>query len=152
MKKKIATFSYSLQQIDSSVKSFWDIAQHYNILLFSGQMGAGKTTFINYLCQYLQIADTVSSPTFSLINEYTYKAPAKQHNSIFHIDLYRLNTTTEAVNAGVEDCIIQANTVGNHVLVEWPEKIIDLIPKPYLWMQIENINETERCMEVYAVE
>lgn len=149
MSKKLLTkFSYSFSQLSDISELFWTKAKEYHTILFSGEMGAGKTTFIHYLCGYLGVPDNVSSPTFSLINEYSLK----EDKLIFHLDLYRINNITEAINAGIEDCILQSNKDGNYVFIEWPEKAIDIIPQPYLFVKVETINELERIMELWAVE
>jgi tRNA threonylcarbamoyladenosine biosynthesis protein TsaE len=82
------------------------------VFAFGGQMGAGKTTFIHAFCQALGVVDVVSSPTFSIINQYQ----AADGKPVYHIDLYRLKNEAEAVQAGVEDCIFS----GYYCLVEWP--------------------------------
>jgi tRNA threonylcarbamoyladenosine biosynthesis protein TsaE len=76
-------------------------------------MGAGKTTFVHAVCNLLGVKGAVSSPTFSIINEYT----SAEGKTIYHLDLYRLKNVQEAIGAGVEDCLYS----GNLCLVEWPE-------------------------------
>lgn len=80
-------------------------------------MGAGKTTLIAALCRYKGVQDAVASPTFSIISEYAY-AEEGETKRIFHIDLYRLNSMEEVLQAGVEDCVYS----GEICFVEWPEK------------------------------
>jgi tRNA threonylcarbamoyladenosine biosynthesis protein TsaE len=151
MRKLLAKFSFSLNQISEKTLLFWQVAQTYNIILFSGEMGSGKTTFIHFLCKYLCVEDIVTSPTFSLINEYRFKGNDQQLKTIFHLDLYRINSITDAINAGIEDCILRAKSGNNYVFIEWPEKAIELVPVPYLFVKIETINELEREMELWEV-
>lgn len=99
------------------------------IVAFFGEMGAGKTTFIRELCLRMGVRENVSSPTFSLINEYRSEAG----EPVFHFDFYRLNRPEEALNIGVEEYF----TSGALCLVEWPEKILNLLPHPYVKISIE---------------
>ena len=151
MQNKIATFSYSFDELSEVARQFWKAAAGFNIITFSGEMGAGKTTFIHYLCEYLNVEDAVSSPTFSLINEYHF-ATNNKGKTIFHIDLYRLNSIPEAINAGIEDCLLSAKAAQNYAFIEWPEKAEALIPKPYLQVVISSISHTERKMELYETQ
>ena len=151
MDKPLLHLSYSLGDITTAAAALWQVAAPYPILAFSGEMGAGKTTFISHLCRHLQIEDAVSSPTFALINEYRLPAAGSQRNTIFHIDLYRLRDADEAINAGVEDCIIQAANGAAWCLIEWPEKATELLRKPYLWLSIENTDAYNRIMTVTVV-
>ena len=90
------------------------------IFAFHGEMGAGKTTFIKTICSFLNVTDTVSSPTFAIINEYL----TRDSGSIYHFDLYRLKSWTEMLEIGYEDYFYS----GNYCLLEWPEKIVNLLP------------------------
>jgi len=99
------------------------------IFAFYGEMGAGKTTFIKELCKQLQVLDTVSSPTFAILNEYVTKSQGK---SIFHFDLYRLKSYTEMLDIGYEDYFFS----GNYCFLEWPEKIQNLLPSDVVEVQI----------------
>jgi tRNA threonylcarbamoyladenosine biosynthesis protein TsaE len=109
-------------------------------------MGAGKTTFIHALCDYLGVEDAVSSPTFALINEYHFLQDERD-KTIYHMDWYRLRDTAEAIAAGLADALNQKNA---YCFVEWPEKALDLLPRPYLWLEI-NMGEQadERSIETY---
>jgi tRNA threonylcarbamoyladenosine biosynthesis protein TsaE len=107
-------------------------------------MGAGKTTFIHHLCDYLGVEDAVSSPTFALINEYHFLNNG-QDKTIYHMDWYRINSEEEAINAGIEDALLNKDA---YCFVEWPEKAIHLLPQPYLWIEIEVLDETKRKMTV----
>lgn len=136
--------SYSLATIESAVHQFWQFAHQYNVLAFSGQMGAGKTTFIHALCDFLGVRDAVSSPTFALINEYHFD-DSGHDRTIYHMDWYRLRDTEEAINAGMEDCVLQKN---NYSFVEWPEKAAELLPHPHLWISITSVDDTHRLMDI----
>lgn len=136
--------SYSLANIENAVHQFWQYAHQYRVLAFSGEMGAGKTTFIHHLCNLLQVEDTVSSPTFALINEYHFNDNGTDR-IIYHMDWYRLKDAEEAVNAGMEDCLLQKES---YSFVEWPEKATELLPIPHLWISISQISATERLMSI----
>lgn len=137
--------SYTLDTIDDAAARFWQAASAYRVITFSGEMGAGKTTFISHLCAYLEVQDAVSSPTFALINEYAFTQNGKEE-TIFHLDWYRLKDTAEAINAGMEDSIEQAMRGEAYCLIEWPEKAPGLLRAPYLSVSIETTGMEERRM------
>jgi tRNA threonylcarbamoyladenosine biosynthesis protein TsaE len=103
------------------------------IVCFYGQMGAGKTTLIKAICNQLGVAENVSSPTFSLVNEYKDKNAI----SIFHFDFYRIEKESEVYDMGYEDYFFS----GNLCLIEWAELIPNLIPATALKVFIEVENE-----------
>lgn len=112
------------------------------IFLFYGHMGAGKTTFINALCAALEVQDSTSSPTFSIVNEY-----ASAHGPLFHFDFYRLKDESEALDLGYEEYFYS----GNYCFVEWPEKIENLLPSHYLKITIEAIDNQSRSITVEKI-
>jgi tRNA threonylcarbamoyladenosine biosynthesis protein TsaE len=91
------------------------------IFAFHGEMGAGKTTFIKSICTFLDVTDTVSSPTFAIVNEYLTSGSG----TVYHFDLYRIKSWTELLEIGYEDYFFS----GNYCLLEWPEKIVNLLPE-----------------------
>lgn len=131
-------FKYRLSEIDDAAKTLWQKGKEYKTWAFHGQMGAGKTTLIHALCQVLQVNDAISSPTFAIINE--YKSPVA--GVIYHMDWYRLKDEEEALQAGVEDCLLS----GNLCLVEWPEKAPGLLPANTLHITIETIHKDSRVL------
>jgi tRNA threonylcarbamoyladenosine biosynthesis protein TsaE len=141
--------SYSLDDIAHAAHQFWQYAYMYRIFAFNGEMGAGKTTFIHALCNVLGVKDHVSSPTFALINEYliseqrTVNDEQLSKEIIYHMDWYRLKNNEEAIQAGMEDCLNQKNAI---CFIEWPEKALQLLPRPYVWADIEVLNDRERKM------
>lgn len=131
--------------MEAAVASFWKHALAYRVMALEGDLGAGKTTFIHALCQYLGVKDAVSSPTFSLINEYLLESesPLKK---VYHMDWYRVDSEEEAIQAGMEDALKNPEA---YCFVEWAEKAKRLLPKPYLTVKIIPITVTERVLEVY---
>lgn len=127
---------FSVNQISLVAKALWKAGKQKKVWAFYAPMGAGKTTFIHALCQELQVSQTVSSPTFSIINEYKSAVAG----NMYHMDWYRLKNEDEAINAGVEDALIS----GNLCLVEWPEKAALLLPDDTLNIYIEVLDENTR--------
>ena len=106
---------FSLDDIEIAAREFIDLLKDRRVVAFHGNLGAGKTTFIKAVCKQLGVIENVSSPTFSIINQYT----ATNNKNIFHIDLYRVKDNEEAINAGVEECIY----IGDTCFIEWPERV-----------------------------
>ncbi len=107
---------FNLNDIAIVAKKFVLLMGDYKIITFSGELGAGKTTFINAVCKEMGVEETVTSPTYSIIQEYRFG----DENIIYHIDIYRIKSMDEAIEAGVEDCLES----GELCMVEWPEKAI----------------------------
>ncbi|HZJ74338.1 MAG TPA: tRNA (adenosine(37)-N6)-threonylcarbamoyltransferase complex ATPase subunit type 1 TsaE [Perlabentimonas sp.] len=116
--------SYHLASIDDITNAAkWVIEQvgENHIICFYGPMGAGKTTLIKAVCQQLGVTDTVVSPTFAIINEYS----DGKGNPIFHFDFYRINKIEEVYDFGYEEYFY--STQGT-CLIEWPELVEDILP------------------------
>ena len=105
------------------------------IFTFYGEMGSGKTTCVKHLCHHLKVIDPVSSPTFSIVNEYM----KEDHEKVFHFDFYRLDNIREAVQMGVE---IYLNS-GNYCFIEWPDLIESFLPTNYNVIKL-HINNNNR--------
>ena len=131
---------FTLPQIQSAAAAFLNAVKNINVIALHGEMGAGKTTFVHAVCDELGVQNAVSSPTFSIINEYTTAAG----KTIYHLDLYRLKSVQEAIDAGVEDCFYS----GNLCLVEWPEIAPTIFPDNTLHAYIEIAGDTERRLVV----
>jgi tRNA threonylcarbamoyladenosine biosynthesis protein TsaE len=124
-------------------EQFWKVADGATVFAFHGAMGAGKTTTISALCRYKGVHDALSSPTFSIINEYSFTEQGNQ-KKIFHIDLYRLKDEEEVQQTGVEDCVDS----GEICFVEWPEKAPYLFDEKALHIVIEPVSQTERRIKI----
>ena len=111
----------TLSEIDSAAAKFLDAVKGYDVIAFYGEMGAGKTTFINAITRQLGVVDdAVNSPSFSIVNEYR----TASGDTVYHFDLYRLASVEEALAIGVEDYFYS----GSLCLLEWPERIEPLLP------------------------
>lgn len=117
-----------LADLHQAAISLLDFAGDQKIFLFEGEMGAGKTTFIKAICEAMGVADVVSSPTFSIVNEYR----SAEDKSIYHFDFYRIEDLQEAYDIGYEEYFYS----GDICLVEWPEKIRELLPEEYVLVSI----------------
>jgi tRNA threonylcarbamoyladenosine biosynthesis protein TsaE len=129
----------SLKELDSAAARFLDLAEGHSVIAFSGELGAGKTTFIQAMCRTLGVDVEVNSPTFSLVNEYF----TPEGNSIFHFDLYRIETPEELFDMGYEEYFYS----GSMCLIEWPEKARKLIPENALWVEISIGENEERFLQ-----
>ncbi|MDG2165209.1 MAG: tRNA (adenosine(37)-N6)-threonylcarbamoyltransferase complex ATPase subunit type 1 TsaE [Flavobacteriales bacterium] len=111
------------------------------VIAFYGEMSAGKTTFIKYLCQELGVdPSTVNSPTYSIINEYETRGD----QLIFHFDFYRIKDENEAYDMGYENYFYS----NHYCFIEWPEKIANLLPENLLRIHIKS----EANMRIFTIE
>jgi tRNA threonylcarbamoyladenosine biosynthesis protein TsaE len=109
---------------------------------FTGEIGAGKTTFIQAICTKLGIIDKVTSPTFSLINQYVFADDHPKEDFLYHIDLYRLNSLEEAINIGIEDCLYD----DRYCFIEWPQLLEPILPDDVLQINLQIIENSKRKM------
>ena len=131
-------FEYDLNNLEKA-SEFVLKSSKSNILLFSGVIGAGKTTLVKQLCKNLGVIDTVNSPTYSLINEYTTK-----ESTVFHIDLFRIEKIEEINSLGLLDYLASKNKV----IIEWPEIIIDQLNQNYSHITIDYIRDDKRKITI----
>ena len=130
---------HSLNDINHIAGMFLEAHPADRIFAFYGQMGAGKTTFIKALCEEMHVVDYVTSPTFSLINEYR----TVDSRPIFHFDFYRTNNIQEAYDLGYEDYF----SSGEYCFIEWPELIESLLPPVTVRVNIKEIEDNKRVIE-----
>ena len=129
-----------LEKIDDVARQIVVFAGDTKVWTFQGEMGSGKTTLIRCICQHLGVVDNVSSPTFSLVNEY-------QNNRgevFYHFDFYRIKDETEAFDIGTEDYFYS----GDHCLIEWPSKVVSLIPERYMNVEISVLDTEKRSIQL----
>ena len=129
----------SLDTIQEAAKEFINRMGEGKVFAFYGKMGAGKTTFIKALCEALGVKDVITSPTFSLINEYT----DGKGNSIYHFDFYRIKKLEEVYDMGYEDYFYS----GNLCLLEWPELIEEILPENVIKVTIEEQSDGTRKLK-----
>jgi len=133
---------FTTDELDMAAGWLLEQAGNRPVIAFHGGMGAGKTTLIHALCGRLGVREAVSSPTYSLINQYQ----AGDGSILYHLDLYRLSGEEEALLAGVEDCLFS----GNRCLVEWPEKAPGLLPDNTLHVHLEVVDNVTRKLSIFA--
>jgi tRNA threonylcarbamoyladenosine biosynthesis protein TsaE len=132
--------SFSLNNVNEAALQFLHAIEGKKVIALHGEMGAGKTTFVHALCDVMGVKDAVSSPTFSIINEYM----SAEGKIIYHLDLYRLKSVQEAIEAGVEDCLYS----GNLCMVEWPEIAPALLPHDVVHCYLSVTGDSERALVI----
>ncbi|NCT09313.1 MAG: tRNA (adenosine(37)-N6)-threonylcarbamoyltransferase complex ATPase subunit type 1 TsaE [Flavobacteriia bacterium] len=131
--------NYSLSELPQIASQI--IASTSNkTLLFYGEMGVGKTTLIKEICKQLGVLDNISSPTFSLVNEYK----TKKNKTVFHFDFYRIKNENEALDIGIEDYFYD-----NHwCFIEWPQNIKNLLPLEAVEIHLSNVEDGKRNIHI----
>jgi tRNA threonylcarbamoyladenosine biosynthesis protein TsaE len=112
-----------------------------DVVCLQGDLGAGKTTFVQGVAQGWGSMDSVSSPTFIIVNEYR----RADEGRLFHMDAYRLDSAPEA-----EELDLDSMLADGALLIEWPERMDGLIPSENLWIELEHVDEEEREMKFKA--
>lgn len=134
--------SNSIDETKGFAKTLAGSLQDGDVLLFYGDLGAGKTTLIKMLAEYLGVKDEVTSPTFTLLNEYNGKF------KIHHFDMYRLKDSNEAIESGLDEII---NSGYGICFIEWPEKVASILPSNAKIVKISVLGEFERKFEVIGL-
>jgi len=116
-------------ELDGVAGRILESAPGSRVFCIYGKMGAGKTTLIKALCRSLGVNDHVTSPTFTLVNEYQ----SKEHGQVYHFDFYRIKNVAEALDLGIENYLYS----NNYCFLEWPEKIAPLLPEGHAVISIE---------------
>lgn len=125
----------SVSELPSAADAIINYSDNNRIFLFYGDMGAGKTTLIKSLCECLGTTEPVTSPTFSIVNEYIGK-----ESRIYHFDFYRLKNETEALDMGYEEYFYS----DAYCFIEWPQKIPGLLPEHYISVKITETANNSR--------
>src|SRR5882762_9720679 len=125
---------FTLDELDSVVKELLVAGNPFRIWVFHGEMGAGKTTLIKGICKELGVTSVMTSPTFSIVNEY------EGNDIIYHFDCYRLKNENEAYDIGLEEYLDS----GKLCLIEWPERIPSLLPASRFEIKLEIESPTHR--------
>lgn len=125
---------------------FLGLMDDATVFAFDGEMGAGKTTFINALSRALGVEDDpTGSPTFSIVNEYRSDTTAEL---IYHFDLYRIENLEQAFDIGIEDYLDS----GALCLIEWPDRVADILPDDTVWVKIDVLPDGARRLSVGTAE
>ncbi len=136
MKRK----EYSIGDLTDVAEMILESLDGRNVVVFRGEMGAGKTTLISALCEVLGVEDDVTSPTFALVNNYLTAAG----DDLYHFDLYRIDRIEEAYDMGYEEYFYGSGLC----LVEWPEKVEELIPDDAMTVRLEVLSPTHRAITI----
>jgi tRNA threonylcarbamoyladenosine biosynthesis protein TsaE len=131
--------NYTLEELPAIAKEVIKSAKN-KVFLFYGEMGVGKTTLIKEIVKQLGSFDTVSSPTFSLVNEYQTVNGEK----VYHFDFYRINNENEALDMGAEEYFYS----DYWCMIEWPEKLKNLVPLNSVMITITANNDQLRTLEL----
>ena len=131
--------NYSLENLSEVATEIISSAEN-KTLLFYGQMGVGKTTLIKEICKQLGVLDNISSPTFSLVNEYQ----TSNNEKVFHFDFYRIEEEEEALDMGIEEYFDN----NDWCLVEWPENIENLLPLKAVQIHLSILNDQQRNIQL----
>ncbi|MFO8001305.1 MAG: tRNA (adenosine(37)-N6)-threonylcarbamoyltransferase complex ATPase subunit type 1 TsaE [Marinilabilia sp.] len=132
---------HSEREIDKIAEEFLPLLRDHKVVAFYGEMGVGKTTFIKGLCKHMGVSGHVTSPSFAIVNEYA----ADYGETIYHFDFYRLKNVEEVFDMGYEDYFFS----GVVCLIEWPEKVAEVLPSDRLDVYMSADHEGNRTLKVY---
>lgn len=130
----------SLNELPEVAEAVLEALNGRTVVAFRGEMGAGKTTLVRAIMAALGSEDTISSPTFAIVNHYS----TAEQEAVYHFDFYRIERPEEAYDFGYEEYFYS----GNLCLVEWPEKIEELLPDEVMTVRITAESEEERTFEI----
>ena len=131
-------YSASEQDTEALGRALVQRLQPGAVVAFTGDLGAGKTAFVRGMAQGLGIPQRVTSPTFTIVHEYDCDPP------VYHFDAYRLNNADELYEIGCEEYFAR----GGIVLMEWPEKVEEALPKEAVRLFFSGVGEGERLIEI----
>ena len=135
--------NYQIANITAVSAQIIDLAKDYKIWTFKGEMGAGKTTLIKSICKNLGVIDEVSSPTFSLVNEYK----TQNGKTVYHFDFYRIKSINEVYDMGIEEYFES----GNICLIEWPNMIDEILLNEKTFNLLISINANKRSIQINEI-
>ncbi len=135
--------TYSVTSVDSLkpiAVELLSLLSESHVVALEGQMGAGKTTFVQQVLKSMGVEELDGSPTYSLINQ--YESPF--YGTVYHLDLYRLNSLEEIFDIGIEELLYQKCIC----LIEWPEKMIELLPDNTIWVYLRVEEDLSRTITI----
>ncbi len=138
------TVDFALTELDQVAEELIKAAGDVSVWLFFGEMGAGKTTLIKAIGRHLGVYSPMASPTFSIVNEYD----TAESQTICHFDFYRLKREEEAYDIGVDEYFDS----GRLCLVEWPERVPNLVPPRHFEIRLTILSETQRRLQYQRYE
>ena len=130
--------NYSIEEIGKTSKMILSLNPSSKIFIFNGEIGSGKTTLIKAIIKELGYKGTVSSPTFSIINEYL------NGDKIYHFDFYRIKNKNELLDIGIDEYI----SSNNRCFIEWPNLITDMLPDKHIELNIDVISSDVRKLTI----
>ena len=139
---EIGTTEAHLNSLDAAAQFIIDSSPNQSFYTFQGEMGVGKTTLIKAMAKRLGSKDNVTSPTFSLVNEYAVEGG--ERNTIYHFDFYRIMGLDEVYDIGYEEYFYS----GQFCFVEWPDKIESLLPENFIEIRISRMSSAENTREL----
>ncbi len=141
-KEPIATFHAHMpdQMIDIALQLLRIAGDARRKWTFEGMLGTGKTTLIQALCHHIGVREAVTSPTFAIVNEYIRTNAQRQHEPVYHLDLYRIQSLEEALAIDIEDLLLRPY----YTFIEWPELITPLLPADVIQVRIEHTSDSGR--------
>jgi tRNA threonylcarbamoyladenosine biosynthesis protein TsaE len=131
--------TYSLEKLPEVAAAIIASAKN-KTLLFYGEMGVGKTTLIKEICKQLDVLDKISSPTFSLVNEYQ----TLKEEAVFHFDFYRITNEEEAFDMGIEEYLYNKDWC----LIEWPQNVENLLPLESVEIHLSVLENGQRNLQI----
>jgi len=129
---------YSIDEIEDVAKKILSLNLNSKIYILDGVMGSGKTTLIKSIVEKLGINGIANSPTFSIINEYS------NGDKIYHFDFYRIKNKNELLDIGIEEYVNGSNIC----FIEWPDLVIEMLPKNYNTLKLEVVSNNERKLTI----
>lgn len=128
----------STGELENAARALLSSASGTRNFVFYGDLGAGKTSLIKEICKLIGVKGTVSSPSFSIVNEYLSEA-----GSVYHFDFYRLRSEEEAYDLGCEEYFGS----GKYCFIEWPDRIPNLLPEEFMSVHLTVLDENKRHMK-----
>jgi tRNA threonylcarbamoyladenosine biosynthesis protein TsaE len=137
------TLIFSIDELPETVRAVLGFATGRKKFTLEGDLGAGKTTFVQAFCRELGVQENVTSPTFSIINEYHFVDNNGREQPVHHIDLYRLKSAQEALDIGIGDCLFDEH----YCLIEWPGIVQDWLPEDCVHLSLTVLDDGRRQIE-----